>query len=107
MPAFNRTILVEILEGLDANYEGMSYDIMWDICKKLREENLNESAEIIDKMMQKLVAKNLFNHQITYEGIWDIYKYLIAKDYRVAADMLRFVFEDLKAKGMATKPELN
>lgn len=99
--------MVEILKGLDANYEGMSYDIMWDICETLREQNLNEEAEIIDKKMQQLVAQNLFNHQKTYEGIWDIFQYLIANNHQLAADILRFVLEDLKAKGMATKAELN
>ena len=107
MTKFDRKLMLEILRHIDRNWDGMSYDIMWDLCDVMRKGEHPSSADIVDKKMQELVAKNMFNHEKTYEGIWDIYEYLLNNGQEVAADSLRLTLMNLRNKGLATKAELN
>lgn len=107
MTTFDRNMMLKLLRQLDKNWEGMTYDIIWDLCDVMRKGGHTASADIVDNKMQRLVATNLFNHEKTYEGIWDIYQFLQTNGHSVAADSLRIALENLRDKGIATKPELN
>ena len=99
--------MLQILRQIDANHDGMSYDIMWDLCEVMRESGQVASADLIDKKMMQLVAKNMLNHEKNYEGMCDIYELLLAEGHQIAADSFKATLENLARMGMATKPELN
>lgn len=107
MKLFDKNTIIETLRRLDLNTEGMSYDIMRDLGDVLKKGGHIESANVIDLKMQQLVAKNLFNHEKTYEGIADLYDYLLKNKYVVAAESFRLTLQNLKRVGFATRADLN
>ncbi len=107
MQDFDEKTMIDLLRQLDQNWDGMSYDVIWDLCDIMKKGQYMESAEIIDLKMQELVSKNMFNHEATYKGIWEIYQYLIEHEHHVTADSLRMTLLGLKEKGFAVKPNLN
>lgn len=107
MELFDKNTIIETLRRLDLNSEGLSYDIMKDLCEVLKKGGHVESANVIDLKMQQLVATNMFQHEKTYQGIAELYDYLIKNQHIVAAESFRLTLQNLKRIGFATKPELN